>query len=379
MDSTLPVTVLANEAAGSNDQRKGGRRRSVSGLQPPSVEDVFNCPRCDSPNTKFCYYNNYSLTQPRHYCKACRRYWTRGGTLRNVPIGGGCRKNKKSKSSHYSSSSPPSSSSSSSFTTTPSMDSGSSPFKLFHQLSSSYFNLGTSTELFPSSRFKYSTSTSGCGLLANEFSNISISNSSQGQGVVGARGSPVVSSDLLDGVVNAPDFSQYSITRNTSMMDNTCALASNINEPSPSINTTQDLYWKLQQQRLGFNIPYGGQGHQTNIITTKEITSTSTACIHHQNQNQHHRSVSFHAPVYTESDLSLVPAINVASFLGDEGMITTPSNHHHQYWLNNTDGGGSSNWNNTTRSNNTDENCTDVLKTLKEMHHLITALPFGSN
>ncbi|CAA6658200.1 unnamed protein product [Spirodela intermedia] len=50
-------------------------------------------PRCDSSNTKFCYYNNYSLSQPRHFCKACKRYWTRGGTLRNVPVGGGCRKN----------------------------------------------------------------------------------------------------------------------------------------------------------------------------------------------------------------------------------------------------------------------------------------------
>ncbi|KAK6125864.1 hypothetical protein DH2020_040390 [Rehmannia glutinosa] len=30
----------------------------------------------------------------------CRRYWTKGGALRNVPIGGGCRKNKKLKSSH---------------------------------------------------------------------------------------------------------------------------------------------------------------------------------------------------------------------------------------------------------------------------------------
>ncbi|KAG9156496.1 hypothetical protein Leryth_027610 [Lithospermum erythrorhizon] len=37
-------------------------------------------------NTKFCYYNNYSLSQPRHFCKTCRRYWTRGGALRNVPI-----------------------------------------------------------------------------------------------------------------------------------------------------------------------------------------------------------------------------------------------------------------------------------------------------
>ncbi|KVH90314.1 Zinc finger, Dof-type [Cynara cardunculus var. scolymus] len=49
-----------------------------------------------SSNTKFCYYNNYSLTQPRYFCKSCRRYWTKGGTLRNVPVGGGCRKNKRS-------------------------------------------------------------------------------------------------------------------------------------------------------------------------------------------------------------------------------------------------------------------------------------------
>uniref|UniRef100_A0A7N0TK29 Dof zinc finger protein n=1 Tax=Kalanchoe fedtschenkoi TaxID=63787 RepID=A0A7N0TK29_KALFE len=46
------------------------------------------CPRCNSRNTKFCYYNNYSLNQPRHYCKTCRRYWTQGGVTRNVPVGG---------------------------------------------------------------------------------------------------------------------------------------------------------------------------------------------------------------------------------------------------------------------------------------------------
>ncbi|GAB2223259.1 hypothetical protein Droror1_Dr00017397 [Drosera rotundifolia] len=78
----------------------------------PAEETQIKCPRCDSMNTKFCYYNNYSLTQPRYFCKSCRRYWTKGGTLRNVPIGGGCRKNKQSLSSS-SSSSPPSSSSSS--------------------------------------------------------------------------------------------------------------------------------------------------------------------------------------------------------------------------------------------------------------------------
>uniref|UniRef100_A0A7N1A6D8 Dof zinc finger protein n=1 Tax=Kalanchoe fedtschenkoi TaxID=63787 RepID=A0A7N1A6D8_KALFE len=62
----------------------------------PQPEQAPKCPRCDSGNTKFCYYNNYSLSQPRYFCKACRRYWTKGGTLRNVPVGGGCRKNKRS-------------------------------------------------------------------------------------------------------------------------------------------------------------------------------------------------------------------------------------------------------------------------------------------
>ncbi|CAN4078911.1 unnamed protein product [Withania somnifera] len=68
-------------------------------IQDPSQQQQqhLKCPRCDSSNTKFCYYNNYSLSQPRHFCKACKRYWTRGGTLRNVPVGGGCRKNKRIK------------------------------------------------------------------------------------------------------------------------------------------------------------------------------------------------------------------------------------------------------------------------------------------
>lgn len=70
----------------------------------PQPEQALKCPRCDSTNTKFCYYNNYSLSQPRYFCKSCRRYWTKGGTLRNVPVGGGCRKNKRSSSSSSSTS-----------------------------------------------------------------------------------------------------------------------------------------------------------------------------------------------------------------------------------------------------------------------------------
>uniref|UniRef100_A0A7N0T1C0 Dof zinc finger protein n=1 Tax=Kalanchoe fedtschenkoi TaxID=63787 RepID=A0A7N0T1C0_KALFE len=74
----------------------GGDRR----LRPNYLQNqALKCPRCDSLNTKFCYYNNYNLSQPRHFCKSCRRYWTKGGVLRNVPVGGGCRKSPKRSSS----------------------------------------------------------------------------------------------------------------------------------------------------------------------------------------------------------------------------------------------------------------------------------------
>uniref|UniRef100_A0A0D3HF61 Dof zinc finger protein n=2 Tax=Oryza TaxID=4527 RepID=A0A0D3HF61_9ORYZ len=71
--------------------RQGGRHAGHPPLPRPPPRQ---CPRCGSANTKFCYYNNYSRTQPRYLCKACRRHWTEGGTLRDVPVGGG-RKNSK--------------------------------------------------------------------------------------------------------------------------------------------------------------------------------------------------------------------------------------------------------------------------------------------
>ncbi|KAA8541706.1 hypothetical protein F0562_022858 [Nyssa sinensis] len=83
-------------------------------------QEHLKCPRCDSSNTKFCYYNNYNLSQPRHFCKNCRRYWTKGGSLRNIPVGGGTRKNtKRSSNPKRLSSSSPSVSSSTSQATIP--------------------------------------------------------------------------------------------------------------------------------------------------------------------------------------------------------------------------------------------------------------------
>ncbi|XAR65201.1 hypothetical protein NMG60_11009227 [Bertholletia excelsa] len=68
---------------------------------PKKPEKILPCPRCSSMDTKFCYYNNYNVNQPRHFCKHCQRYWTAGGTMRNVPVGSGRRKNKSSSASYY--------------------------------------------------------------------------------------------------------------------------------------------------------------------------------------------------------------------------------------------------------------------------------------
>lgn len=77
-------------------------RRQQQQNHEQQQSEALKCPRCDSSNTKFCYYNNYNKSQPRHFCRACKRHWTKGGTLRNVPVGGG-RKNKRPKRSSKSS------------------------------------------------------------------------------------------------------------------------------------------------------------------------------------------------------------------------------------------------------------------------------------
>ncbi|KAK8345235.1 hypothetical protein V6Z12_A07G134000 [Gossypium hirsutum] len=88
MGNPLSESMVVNSKGQQQQERKAR----------PQPEEALKCPRCESTNTKFCYYNNYSLSQPRYFCKSCRRYWTKGGNLRNVPVGGGCRKNKRSSS-----------------------------------------------------------------------------------------------------------------------------------------------------------------------------------------------------------------------------------------------------------------------------------------
>lgn len=91
-----PQPQAPHDGGGSNRpslMEDGGQQAKIT----PQDQVALKCPRCESTNTKFCYFNNYSLSQPRHFCKTCRRYWTRGGSLRNVPVGGGFRRNKKNK------------------------------------------------------------------------------------------------------------------------------------------------------------------------------------------------------------------------------------------------------------------------------------------
>ncbi|KAL6633624.1 hypothetical protein ACP70R_026295 [Stipagrostis hirtigluma subsp. patula] len=92
--------AAAAELRRAQAQQGPGPGARCGGVSPAAAApEAVKCPRCESTNTKFCYYNNYNLSQPRHFCKSCRRYWTKGGVLRNVPVGGGCRKAKRSLSS----------------------------------------------------------------------------------------------------------------------------------------------------------------------------------------------------------------------------------------------------------------------------------------
>ncbi|PON38558.1 Zinc finger, Dof-type [Parasponia andersonii] len=107
-----PPPLPSQPHGGAGSIRPGSMADRARMANIPMPEVALKCPRCESTNTKFCYFNNYSLTQPRHFCKTCRRYWTRGGALRSVPVGGGCRRNKRStKGSGSSNSKSPASSS----------------------------------------------------------------------------------------------------------------------------------------------------------------------------------------------------------------------------------------------------------------------------
>ncbi|KAL6849975.1 hypothetical protein ACP4OV_020602 [Aristida adscensionis] len=82
------------ETDSKSDEAKPESDRSGQEKVLKKPDHILPCARCNSMETKFCYYNNYNVNQPRHFCRNCQRYWTAGGTMRNVPVGAGRRKNK---------------------------------------------------------------------------------------------------------------------------------------------------------------------------------------------------------------------------------------------------------------------------------------------
>ncbi|XP_066353932.1 dof zinc finger protein DOF5.8-like [Miscanthus floridulus] len=89
----LPQDALLQQAVAARAlMMAAGGNKAPSTVTTAAGAGREQCPRCASRDTKFCYYNNYNTAQPRHFCRACRRYWTLGGSLRNVPVGGSTRK-----------------------------------------------------------------------------------------------------------------------------------------------------------------------------------------------------------------------------------------------------------------------------------------------
>lgn len=102
-EKDLPITTVKEEPKdekGDETNKEEVEQNGNKDKMLKKTDKLLRCPRCDSSGTKFCYYNNYNVNQPRHFCKDCQRYWTVGGTMRNVPVGAGRRKNKHS-GTHY--------------------------------------------------------------------------------------------------------------------------------------------------------------------------------------------------------------------------------------------------------------------------------------
>lgn len=225
---------------------------------PQQQRVVVKCPRCDSPNTKFCYYNNYSLTQPRHFCKTCRRYWTNGGSLRNVPIGGGCRKKQKLKTS--SSSSLSSLSSISKFSSSPSLD----------------FHLGGLLPLplplpFTSKPYFYnqfpSNSNTCVPVPTTNPSSFHLDPSSTSNPMMSLNLYPFSSTSIGNGFINENSIQGMNFMNvNTTTTTTTTTSTSNTNLAIESLSCmNQDLHLKLQQQRLA--TMFGGDDDKKDGIT----------------------------------------------------------------------------------------------------------------
>lgn len=257
-----------------------------------NVDDqALKCPRCDSPNTKFCYYNNYNLTQPRHFCKTCRRYWTKGGALRNVPIGGGCRKNKRSKQRPKDQN-----------PLTPIEQEAASPssingLSLLHNLWATTHPTSSSNllDLQSSDRFNFAFAklqnhSSFLGQ-PNNNNNISSSNipimSHVMKPSIKANGVGDPSGGHMMTLFQAPGLQASPLTAaapSSSSVDGTGTGSVSFGLQTLS-NATDHWHWKLQQQRLGMGLSDQGQNMDGNLFLPNVLNNDhrySTRNIPHQ-------------------------------------------------------------------------------------------------
>ncbi|KAF3775216.1 Dof zinc finger protein DOF5-7 [Nymphaea thermarum] len=275
--------------------------KKVGPLRPP--EEALRCPRCDSLNTKFCYYNNYSLAQPRHFCKTCRRYWTKGGALRNVPIGGGCRKNKRSGNKVSSSSSQRSLSeddgkkyhgaggggggitSPISSMISPTDLVSSSTLKLLHCLPSSPsasldFHVGGS----PFSRLQPAAT--------NHFFSFSTSSSAAATVNSSGYGYPLSGAVRNGEGIGLCGYSSSGFGETSSQQNTHSSMAASI-ESLSTINA--DLHWKLQQQRLAMLL---GGGDYKGISTDMGVSGVDS----HQGFDQQQAQICLQMPNSIKAD-----------------------------------------------------------------------------
>lgn len=69
--------VLSGDESNPSTTTKTDEQNETSNSQEKTLkkpDKILPCPRCNSMDTKFCYYNNYNVNQPRHFCKNCQRY-----------------------------------------------------------------------------------------------------------------------------------------------------------------------------------------------------------------------------------------------------------------------------------------------------------------
>jgi len=63
-EESQPEAAKSAEASKDASQRQAASLKGCTAKPPPTA-----CPRCQSPNTKFAYWNNYNSQQPRFFCK----------------------------------------------------------------------------------------------------------------------------------------------------------------------------------------------------------------------------------------------------------------------------------------------------------------------